>query len=296
MIITVQAPTRLGLFGSGTDTEPFASKYGGKVINLAINIRQQIVVGKENKLLDTDNPDFFKAFTDLPVEHKFDGFIHAGLGTSAAIAVALVGATSINMSREEIAEEAWDIEVNKLKMFGGRQDQYASVFGGLNLFTFDKDVRRIPFSRNIADELSKYLLLFDTGIKRSKPNIQENLLNLDDRRVKALLDIKEIANKAYHLINTRNFKKVGELLDLSWRMKKKSNRQMTNFEIDNIYEMGKQFGATGGKLCGSGGGGFMIFWVEPSLQYLFKKRMGFSGVKHYDFSPDYQGLDVRRLN
>jgi len=288
----VQAPCRIGLFGGGTDVGQYASEYGGAVINMAINIRQKIVVGGESKLLRNDNPDFFKAFTENKIEHVNDGLIHAGLGSSAALAVCLVAAENSDLSLDEIAEEAWKTEVYKLGLFAGKQDQYAAVYGGINLFEFGDEVKREPFSEETATALSKWIILLDTGIQRRQPNIQENLRQLSTSQIRALHKIKRYTYRAKELIQTENFSKFGDLLDLSWREKKRSNPQMTNSQIDDIYERAIIMGARGGKLCGSGGGGHMIFVVDPKIQDFFIDNIGIKQVK---YEPDFNGLVVKKI-
>src|SRR4030042_4135023 len=146
MKIIAQAPCIVSLFGGGTDVDPYASKYGGLVFNIAINIRQKIILGGKSKLLPQDNEEFFKVFQPKMkrIEHMFDGEIESGLGSSASLAVALVGAglkwNGIEMSKEWIAEKAGDIEENKLGLYGGRQDQLCAAYGGVNLMEFGKKV------------------------------------------------------------------------------------------------------------------------------------------------------------
>ncbi len=144
MIISGQTPTRISLFGGGTDIYPYAEDYGGIVIGMAINLHQKMKVFLGEDIFQADynsfpyraSPEFyFKIFNDFGLDGmhhfrinaKFDGFIESGLGSSGSAAVLLVGllnkALSLNMSRSQIANRAWNIEVNKMKKSGGKQDQ-----------------------------------------------------------------------------------------------------------------------------------------------------------------------------
>lgn len=268
------APTRLSLFGGGSDVNPYASIYGGLCINMAINLRQQFILDDEGyelvpslKIIKGGNPDFYmKFFEEMEfypnLVQKADMAIESGLGTSASAAVALISAISkfkgLKMTKDEIAEKAWDIEVNKIGLFGGKQDQYCAAFGGFNLMKFGKEVKIQGFPRRVAEKVSDHLLLFDTGIRRKDPKLQENLKEINEEQKQALDKIKQIANDAYHRIYKGDIKGLGKLLDDTWNYKKKSNK-VTTPEIDKHYEIAKKIGAYGGKICGSGGGGCMVF-------------------------------------
>ena len=230
------------------------------------------------------------------IKSEFDGLLQAGLGSSASAAVALVGAInkykSLGMSLEQIAERAWEIEVNKIKLYGGKQDQYASVYGGLNLFEFSKKVKRTRFNQTLARELAECMLLFYTGENRKSAVIQEGFKKLTQTQIQALDQIKMIVDEALIALYIRDYEQIGYLLNKAWEFKKKSNSGVSNPKIDNLYEQGMNLGAWGGKVCGAGGGGFMMFMVDPSKQVGFLKRMN---LEHWDFSPDFNGLEVRDI-
>jgi len=302
------APTRISLFGGSTDLPVFYEKYGGMVISMAVNIRQHIELHQESN--DWIMPDgatsgfylsFFKEFK-IHLLHgmkaQFDGIIESGLGSSASAAVALIGAMNklkdLGMSREEIAEKAWDIEVNKLGLYGGKQDQYAAAFGGMNQIWFTRDdVLVNSFPREIAEFWGKNILLFYTGQNRKKKKIQEQLIKLTPKQVSSLQMIKRQALLVQSDIMLCNTAKVGKHLDTSWHYKKESNKLVTNKEIDMIYSTAIAAGALGGKLCGSGGGGHMIFVVESRKQEAVTKRLEGLGCKYIDYSVDYNGLEVK---
>lgn len=299
MKVISQAPTRISLFGGGTDVEPYASKYGGTTFNFAINLRQKVIFGGKNKLLPNDNPDFFKAFQPKlkRIEHIFDGQIESGLGSSASLAVALVGAglkwNDITATKKWIAEKAWDIEVNKLKLFGGKQDQYCSVHGGINLMEFGKDVIVTPLSHTFLDALMPNLVLFYTGRNRVSAKIQEGFKKLDDSQKNALDNIKLLTLSGVQAITSRDNEKVGRLLDDAWKLKKKSNKGVSNDFIDNIYATAIKSGAWGGKIMGAGGGGHILFVCEQYKQEELKNNLSKLGCTWIDFSIDFNGLETR---
>jgi len=304
MKIISTAPTRISIFGGGTDLPVYSEQYGGVCINMAINLRQKIELDDSTsniELLSEDSRMFFSVFLQemLPIgfSHKFDAPIESGLGSSASLAVALIGAINkaknLGMTKEEIAEKAWDIEVNKLGLYGGRQDQYASVWGRTNLWHFNKKVERIEFTREVAEELAKYILLFHTGENRKDPRIQEELKILTKQQTEALHGVKTVALEAKEPIALRNWNKVGDLLDRAWTFKMMSNKKMTTKKIDELYEVAMKAGAWGGKLLGSGGGGHMIFMADKPLHTNLIEKLWENGAKHIDYSIDWNGLETR---
>ncbi len=314
MNIQTEAPSRLSLFGGGTDIPSYSDKYGGVVINLAINLKQRFTLGFDapgkapKMLVPGGKPDFYKAFFDrfkIPYDNtlileSYDGLIETGIGSSASAAVSLVGAFNeygdLDMSREQIAETAWHIENHELKLYGGRQDQYASVFGGLNAFEFSKDkVEVLQLVPSVASNLLPSLALFYTGKKRVSPIIQEEFKELSTGQIEALGRIKAIAKEAVKPLIDGDIQKIGALLDKSWEMKKKSNKKTSNPDIDKFYQLGKKNGAYGGKVCGAGGGGFMFFVVDPDKRNDFISKMQVGGLQWWDFDICGDGLQVRRM-
>lgn len=293
------------MFGGGTDVEPYASLNGGLVINLAINIRQRITLTNLPifSYPDNANPDFYSSILydlNCPTPGliaEFDGLIESGIGSSASAAVALVGAVNkklnLGMDRYQIAEKAWDIEVNKLGLYGGKQDQYAATFGGVNVITFtDKevDVHRMEHGL-IEQNLVPSMVLLHTGLIRKSIKIQEGLKELSNDQKKALDEIKSIAEDAQTPVYYGLYQEVGKLLDWSWELKKKSNN-VTTPKIDAIYTKAKKLGAIGGKLCGSGGGGYMLFIVPPDKRKYFTQNIG---LDEWEFSIDWNGLEVKEI-
>ena len=316
MKIQAISPARISLFGGGSDVDPYASRYGGMTISMAISIRQKITMYNDNdifELLDNVFPHhadpklFYSIFKKYGIDgghltrvtSEFDGRVGAGLGSSASACVALIGSInkrkSLGMSLKQIAHAAWQAE-QAMGWHGGRQDQWTSAFGGLNLFHFSNGkISRTEFSQEFADELTKYLLLFDTGGVRASHEIQKGFLKLSQQQTKKLHLIRLLAKRAFTLIMDQDFEPLGQVLHESWQVKKESNKGITNTKIDDIYDMARNAGATGGKLLGAGGCGYMIFWVPPIHQDKVIHRMEQEGYDHVIYYPDEQGLEVKEL-
>lgn len=306
-MVTAQCPTRISLFGGGTDLPSFSTQYGGITISLAINLYQKINFDtSKNKLAPKDNPMFFERLMEElkskeNIEHSYDCVIESGLGSSASLTVALVGAwakhNGIYLNKREIAERAYELEVERLGLYGGKQDQYTACIGGMNIFYFTQTagVQITNIERDKAEFVAKHLLLFYTGDNRKDTKIQEQLKVLTPDKTRALMNIKTLAHDAKKYLQYGDFKMLGELFDRAWSEKKKSNPLITTDKIDKIYDVAISYGAEGGKLCGSGGGGFMVFWVSPGRQGDIIRALTDMGCIHYDYSLDYNGLNTRVL-
>lgn len=306
MKIISSAPCRIGLLGGGTDIPTYSDKFGGLCLNIAINIRQHFEItdsnGKDNVYPKGANPKFYEEFykqfgwTPETCVSTFDGILESGLGSSAAAAVALVGALSrynnMNLSKEDIAEMAWHIEINKIGLYGGRQDQYASSFGGCNLFEFGKGVK-VTRLDGFIEKVLPSLTLFYLGKNRRSANIQEGFKKLSQQQIMKLDEIKASVLEGSKIIATGDIEKFGRLMDKAWQMKKISNKGVSNNEIDKIYDKALKLGAFGGKIMGAGGGGCMLFIVDPAKRNKFIKEIG---LKWIDFSLDKNGLETRVEN
>ena len=313
MKIFSQAPCRISLCGGGTDIEPFASQFGGATISFAINIRQKFTLLTGDDMWTHHGEhivpygchlNFVYAFrkrfgVDGMHQNKFvsesDGGIRGGVGSSAAIAVAIVGALAKSqnktMSRTEVAELAWEIETKDLNFFGGKQDQYAAAFGGLNLFEFTDKVNVQPFDRKYAETILSSLVLFHTNLERKDPKIQEGFKRLDSKQIRALKQIKSLVAPAIEAIGQENMQTLGEILDISWNYKKQSNKGISNPQLDDIYTKARKLGAIGGKLSGAGGGGFMFFITTDREKLI----AGMEELEYWDISVDWNGLEIKIL-
>ena len=317
MIIQATTPTRISLAGGGTDVDPYCELYGGSVINMAINLCQHVELYTDDDMWEKHHHEFpsdadpklcyrilenygMNGMHHSRVISSFDGIIGAGLGSSAAFAVCLIGAlrklTRMPQDRKIIAKEAYDTEVKQLGWYGGRQDQYAAAFGGLNLIEFNKEVKVKPFIREDAEALRKWMVLFYTGNRKFASNkIQKGFKKLSKNQIKTLNLIKEKVSDVEICIKAKAFSELGHFINEMWQLKKKSNKGISNAKIDAIYDYGIKNGALGGKLLGAGSGGYMVFICNPNKQENLIKKMAEKGIEDIDFSVDYNGLQVRRL-
>ena len=317
MKIIAQAPTRISLFGGGTDLPVFYKKHGGLVISMAINLYQYIELtsGTEHffSMPENGSVDFYKAFFtefDLPFDNfnikaSSDAPIQSGLGSSASAAVALVAALArvkeVKMSQRQIAEKAWEVCNKKLGLYSGKQDEYAAAFGEMSVIRFSRSgVRPRPVWKSQARELSENILLFYTGSNRKDAKIQEGLKNLSTEKENALSVISELAEAAISDFEEGSYTlfeldTLADLLNQSWDAKKKSNN-VTTPHIDLIYNTAIASGALAGKGLGSGGGGFMAFLIEPEKQAgVIAELEKIPGAKHWDYNLDFNGVTTRIL-
>ena len=299
------APSRISFFGGGTDLPVFYQNHQGMVISMAIDVYQQMELSdekKEWKMPNNASKDFYLGLArglgmSLPKGFSacYDGAIEGGLGASASAAVLMTELSrklsGKKMSRDEIAEKAWDIEVNKLKLYGGKQDQYAAAHGGMNAVRFSENgVSVEPFETIRARELVDQTLLFFIGETRKDTHIQEGLLVPTSSQIESLKSILVVAESAVGHLWYRNWERVATLLDVSWMFKIESNPRVTTPRINEIYSKAKEAGAVGGKLCGSGGGGYMIFMGPPEKHAKITDAVVAMGCQPKDFNIDWNGV------
>ena len=307
MIVRSVAPTRISLFGGGTDLDIYSKQYGGLVISMAIDIYQHTTLYTEHDIFSLSTNVFPAEADDVFYYHlldhfklngmhhskhinKFDGLIQGGLGSSGAAAVAFLGAIKRSFNKEfDIPEMAYKLELQH--NFTGRQDHYASYYGGVNCIEFKDKVNVTPLARGFIEPLLPHIVLFHTNIKRKK-NPQEQMKKLTPEKKQSLDEIKELCVASIDHIAKGDPTMVGELLNIGWELKKKSNA-VSSPEIDGIYNYALNNGAIGGKLLGSGGGGYMVFIAEDP-KFLIK-AMKEKNMENWEFNVDWNGLMVKEL-
>jgi len=306
---------RIGLAGGGTDVSPYCDLYGGAILNATLSLyahatiqpledRTIILQGidrKEEVRFD-DGADL----DSLPVDGKLDllkgvynrirstygwpgkgfklsTFVDApagsGLGTSSTLVVAIVGVFTemlrLPLGEYDMAHLAYDIERNQLGMAGGRQDQYAATFGGVNYMEFYKDdkviVNPLRVKQQYLFELENNLLLYYTATSRESARIIEvqtrNVVDKKERSIEAMHQLKHQAVLMKEALLMGRIHEIGEILDFGFRQKQQMAEGISNAFIDDIYEQAKRAGATGGKISGAGGGGFMTFYCPGTTKY-----------------------------
>lgn len=242
---------------------------------LEINGKGSLIKGVYNNIVRNFGPinNGFKisTYNDAPVG--------SGLGTSSSMVISILKAFSewqnIPLGDYELSRLAYEIERIDLAFMGGKQDQYSAAFGGFNFMEFLTDglviVNPLKVKRWIIDELEASMVLYYTGVSRFGANIIkqqiENTQESDKTAIEAMHRLKEDAINLKRSLLTGNISEVAEILGKSWENKKKMAQSITNPKIDEIFEIAKKNGATGGKVSGAGGGGSIIFMVDPVNKY-----------------------------
>jgi len=331
MIYRSKAPLRIGLAGGGTDVSPYSDLYGGAILNATISLsayasiepikENQIIVEaldrKEKQLLDLSPTlpidgtlDLLKGvYNRINAEFKIptkgfrlstfvDAPAGSGLGTSSTLVVAVLGAfvemLKLPLGDYDIAHLAYEIERYDLKLAGGRQDQYAATFGGVNFMEFyDNDkviVNPLRIRSQYMHELENNLVLYFTATSRESATIikeqVKNVNNKDEKSIEAMHQLKEQAKMMKEALLKGKLDEFGEILDYGFQQKRKMAANISNSAIEEIYEAAKNAGATGGKISGAGGGGFMIFYCPGNTNHAVKEALlQFGGeVKNYTFT------------
>lgn len=331
MLIRSKAPLRLGLAGGGTDVAPYSDIYGGSILNATINMyayatirptddgkitiksidKNFEIVRNSCEYLEIDgNLDLIKGiynrvvkdFTKKPLSFELVTSVDAppgsGLGSSSTLVVAILGAFSewlhLPLGEYDLAHLAYEIERIDLQMAGGKQDQYAATFGGVNFMEFYKEdkviVNPLKIKSIYLNELAFNMVLFYTGTSRISSEIiatqVKNVSQNDEKSVNAMHKQKEHAILMKESLLTGRLDLIGEYLDFGWRYKREMAKDITNPRLDEIYETAVKNGATGGKVSGAGGGGFMFFYCPGNTRHqVIKSLMPFNGeVKKFDFT------------
>lgn len=300
MILT-KTPLRISLAGGGTDIRDFYREEKGAVLSATISRYMYIMLNHR-----FDNR-FRAAYSKVELVEKPEDFKHplirgcmeflkhgvdiasiadvpeaSGLGSSSAFTVGLLHAVSAFsgefLNNKSLAERACEVEIEKAGEHIGKQDQYAVAFGGLNLIEFNPDesvvVKPVICSGNVRDELNRSLMLIFVG-NRDKGSAG-NIINSYDfkKKKKVLQEQKEIAYEMVDCLEEgKGLNDIGLLLNEVWKLKKSMSKKVSNGEIELIYQTGLLGGALGGKLCGAGGKGFMLFFVEPHNREKIRKAL-----------------------
>ena len=334
MIYRSRAPLRIGLAGGGTDVSPYSDEFGGAILNATIShyahaviepnengIKIQAMDRKEEQLhecndvlqtdgtLDLHKGVFNRVQKDFGIPNKnfclttyVDAPAGSGLGTSSTLMVAIIGAFTemlkLPLGEYDIAHYAYEIERKDLQLAGGKQDQYAATFGGVNFMEFYEDdkviVNPLRIRNEYLHELENNLVLYFTSTSRESATIikeqQKNVLQKNEKSIEAMHQLKEQARRMKEALLRGRLNEIGEILDFGFQQKRKMAHNISNNMIDEIYDAAKKAGATGGKISGAGGGGFMTFYCPLNTRYKVMETLNnFGGqIKPYQFTK--QGL------
>ena len=241
-----------------------------------------------------------RQFTHQPLSFRIASYVDvppgSGLGTSSTLVVSILGAfvewLKLPLGEYDIARLAYEIERVDLGMSGGKQDQYAATFGGFNFMEFNKEnviVNPLRIRNRYADELAHNLVLYYTDTSHVSAEIieeqQKNERAKNSQSIEAMHKLKEQAVQMKEALLRGNIDRIGEILDFGWRYKKQMASSITNPRIDGIYNAAKEAGASGGKISGAGGGGFMFFYCPGVTRYAVVETLQrFGGkAKRYEF-------------
>lgn len=298
-LIVTRTPLRVGLAGGGTDLAAFYRGHGGAVLSTAIDKYVYVTVKRRDPLFDppirlnyseteqvmsvgeirndiaracleflaVEPPIYVSTVADLPAA--------SGLGSSSAFCVGLLHA--LHALRGErpgaarLAEEAAHVEIDLLGRPIGKQDHYASAFGGFNLFRFHGDgrveVEPQRFETGGRERLAAHLMLFWTGLTRDAAAVLgEQRANTPARETELTMLRDQAIALRQELSNGFRMRAFGAQLDAGWQLKRRLASAISNPRIDSWYERARAAGATGGKLCGAGGGGFLLLAAPPARQ------------------------------
>jgi D-glycero-alpha-D-manno-heptose-7-phosphate kinase len=327
-MLVARAPVRISFGGGGTDLPAYYDRYGGMVVSAAINKYFYTIISPAStddgiQLISSDyhtfyrhdpaKPLFWDGQLSLPrailhhfgIERGYSIFLASevppgtGLGSSGSVAVALVHALAAlthPLSKHEVAELACAIEIEKMGMPVGKQDQYGAAFGGLNVLHFERDgveVEPLDLKPSVLTQLENSLLLFFTGTARDSASILSHQKQASAQGqgqvVEALHAIKALAVDVRACLEAGDLDAFGELLHAAWQHKKKLAPNVTSSAIDRYYTLAREAGAVGGKITGAGGGGFLMLYCPPVCQPQVTEVLEGEGLVRMDFRFDFQG-------
>jgi D-glycero-alpha-D-manno-heptose-7-phosphate kinase len=295
MIIS-ETPLRISLAGGGTDIADYYLNHEGYVVSTAIDKYLYVIIKERfddliyvdyskkeivNKIDDIQHDLVREAAKITGLEKGFEVMMLAdipsegsGLGSSSSLTVGLLNAfyqyRGILVTSKQLAEEACKIEIEILKRPIGKQDQYIAAFGGLRSFRFCKDdsveTTNVRLDSEARRKLGSNLLLFFTSTTRQAATI----LQEQKDKIKDTLEfhhkIKELAFDSFEALENHELNKIGLNLKVNWEMKKNLSSNITNPEIEKMYNLAMDGGAIGGKIAGAGGGGFLLVYCERDKQ------------------------------
>ena len=323
-MIIARSPLRVTLGGGGTDLPSYYERFEGFLIAAAIDryvyitlhdtfVADLIVKYSElERVSDATklkHPIIREAFAMLGVEGRSleltsmaDIPAGTGLGSSGSFTTALLKALHAYKKNlvhpAELAEQACDIEINRLKEPIGKQDQYIAAYGGVTCFKFlpagKVEAWPLKVSEETRDNLEDNLLLFFTGYSRSASSIlkeQDQKSKSDDKAmIENLHFVKDLGLQSQAALESGDLAEFARLMDVHWQRKKQRSGGMSNPKINDWYELAMANGALGGKLIGAGGGGFLMFYADDKTRLRHAMRQ--AGLKEVRFRFDFEGTKL----
>jgi D-glycero-alpha-D-manno-heptose-7-phosphate kinase len=332
-VLRARAPVRVDFAGGWTDVPPFSAEVGGCVVNAALTRYAYATLtptAEGDYRLESGDYDTFVQSLDIR-QMEYDGNLDllkaavrrmglsfgahistrcdappgSGTGSSASMGVALVGlldaAGEHGQSRHEIAALANKLEIEELKIQGGKQDQYAAACGGISFMEFHDPtvtVEPLTLSRNFLLELEKHSLLIYTGKSRLSGDIISRVMGAyraNDATVRtALMNLTEAAQQMKQAFLAEDLVRVGQLLDFNWENQKQLYPEMTTPKIEALLSVAKPEGLLGAKACGAGGGGCVLLLCAPDREHHVRRAVQDLGGQPIEFNFDHDGLQVWR--
>jgi len=335
MIFRSKAPLRIGLAGGGTDVSPYCDLYGGAILNATISLyahatieplEEKRIILVANDRNETETHEFqpglpvnghldllkgvyncvVRDYGEIKCGFRLSTFVDApagsGLGTSSTLVVAIIGAFTemlrLPLGEYDIAHYAYEIERKYLNLAGGRQDQYAATFGGVNFMEFYSDdkviVNPLRIKQQYLFELENNLVLYYTSTSRESARIIEqqskNVTTKKEQSIEAMHLLKQQSQMMKEALLKGRLHEFGEILDYGYQQKRRMAEGISNPLMEEIYETAKAAGATGGKISGAGGGGFMIFYCPGTTKYQVIKSLERFGGHHKNYQFNEHGL------
>ncbi len=306
MIIT-RTPLRISFFGGGTDYPVWYREHGGAVLSTAIDkccyitsrwlppffeYQSRVSYSRIENVNDNgaiEHPSvreclqFLNIHEGVEIHHVADLPARTWLGTSSAFTVGLLlGLYALkNQMRDKhaLATDAIHVEQNLIGEAVGSQDQVSAAYGGFNRINFNQDdsfeVKRVLIPPARIAALGQNLALYFTGFSRIASEIAQEQLRVTPQKTKELETMFQMVNEAEDILASphRSLDDFGRLLHEGWKVKRSLTQKITNSNIDEIYEAGREAGALGGKLLGAGGGGFMLLYVPPERRDAVRQRL-----------------------
>ena len=323
MIIS-KTPFRISFFGGGTDYPEWYHKNGGSVLATTIDKycyiscrhlppffehKHRIVYSKIESVKTTEEIQHpvvravlsNLSITDgLEIHHDADLPARSGLGSSSSFTVGLINVLNalkgLQISKQDLAKQATYIEQEVLKETVGNQDQILAAFGGFNRIDFHPDdsfnISPVIINKDLVGQLQSHMLLFFTGLSRFSSDIARDKVSNFTNRFQELTQIKEMVDEGMSILQSPStpIMDLGKLMHESWMLKRSLSAKVSTPKIDEIYEAGIKAGATGGKVLGAGGGGFILFFAKPENHSKIRERL--KSLVHVSFHFDNLGSKI----
>ena len=323
MIIS-KTPFRISFFGGGTDYPEWYHENGGSVLATTIDKycyiscrhlppffehKHRIVYSKVESVKTTEEIQHpvvravlsNLSITDgLEIHHDADLPARSGLGSSSSFTVGLINVLNalkgLQISKQDLAKQATYIEQEVLKETVGSQDQVLAAFGGFNRIDFHPDdsfnISPVIINKDLVEQLQSHMLLFFTGLSRFSSDIARDKVSNFTNRFQELTQIREMVDEGMSILQSPStpIMDLGKLMHESWKLKRSLSVKVSTPKIDEIYEAGIKAGATGGKVLGAGGGGFILFFAKPENHSKIRERL--KSLVHVAFHFDDVGSKI----